>query len=54
MASWLLHAVEEALAYAVAKLGYQSLKEEQKETVKAFVEGNDVFVSLPIGFGKSL
>jgi len=30
------------------------LKTEQKEAVKAFVEGNDVFVSLPTGFGKSL
>jgi len=27
---------------------------EQKEAVKAFVDGNDVFVSLPTGFGKSL
>ena len=37
-----------------ALLGYQSLKEEQKKAVKAFVEGKDVFVSLPTGYGKSL
>jgi len=41
-------------SYAATKLGYESLKMEQKEAVKAFVEGNDVFVSLSTGFGKSL
>ena len=39
---------------ATALLGCQSLKEEQKRAVKAFVEGKDVFVSLPTGYGKSL
>lgn len=39
---------------AAASIGYQSLKEEQKRAVKAFVEGKDVFVSLPTGYGKSL
>ena len=29
--------MEEALAYAATKLGYQSLKTEQNEAVKAFV-----------------
>ena len=37
-----------------ASLGYQSLKEEQKKAVKAFVQGEDVFVSLPTGYGKLL
>jgi len=46
--------MEEALTYAATKLSYESLKTEQKEAVKAFVEGNDVFVSLLTGFGKSL
>ena len=46
--------MEEALALAATKLGYELLKTEQKEAVKAFVEGNDVFVSLPTGFGKTL
>jgi len=45
--------MEEALAYAATKHGYES-KTEQKEAVKAFVRGNDVFVSLPTIFGKSL
>ena len=46
--------MEEALAYAATKLGYESLKTEQNEAVKAFFGGNDAFVSLPTGFGKSL
>jgi len=46
--------MEEVLAYTATKLGYESLKTEQKEAVKAFVESNHVFVSLPMGFGKSL
>ena len=39
---------------AAASLGYFSLKEEQKKAIKAFVGGNDVFISLPTGYGKSL
>ena len=35
-------------------LGYSSLKEEQKKVLRAFVEGKDVFVSLPLVYGKSL
>ena len=38
---------------AAAKLGYETIKDEQRETVKKFVKGNDVFVALPTGFGKS-
>ena len=34
-------------------LGYQSLREEQTEVVKAFLGGRDVFVALPMGSGKS-
>ena len=32
--------------------GYQSLREEQTETVKAFLGGRDVFIALPTGSGK--
>ena len=35
-------------------LGYCSLKKEQKEIILDFIFGNDVFVVLPTGFGKSL
>ena len=37
-----------------ASLQYRHLKEEQKQAVKAFVKGKDVFISLPTGYGKSL
>ena len=39
---------------SVDRYGYQSLKPEQKSTVISFMEGNDVFITLPTGFGKSL
>ena len=39
---------------AAANLGYSSLKPEQELAILSFMEGNDVFVSLPTGFGKSL
>lgn len=35
-------------------LGYSELRSQQKDAIKAFVAGRDVFVSLPTGFGKSL
>ena len=36
------------------KIGYDVLKCEQKEAILAFLQGNDVFVSLPTGYGKSV
>ena len=35
------------------KLGY-NLKDEQRKVILSFVKGEDVFVVLPTGFGKSL
>ena len=35
-------------------LGYDKLKTEQLEAIFAFLNGNDVFVSLPTGYGKSI
>ncbi len=46
--------MEEALSYAASKLGVSALNEQQKKAVKAIVNGSDVFVCLPTGFGKSL
>lgn len=46
--------IERIVVEAAASLGYTCLKEEQKKALKAFVDGNDVFVSLPTGYGKSL
>ena len=42
------------LLSAVQKMGYDRATGDQKEAVKAFVLGKDVFVSLPTGSGKSL
>ena len=46
--------IENALQFAVTRLGFTEAKEKQKEAVIAFVNGKDVFVSLPTGYGKSL
>lgn len=43
-----------AVEYSVRALGYQRIKSEQLEVVMKFLEGYDVFVSLPTGGGKSL
>ena len=37
---------------AAQAIGIAQLKEEQKQAVCSFVSGNDVFVSLPTGYGK--
>ena len=37
-----------------AKLGYDRVNPEQKTAIEAYISGIDVFVTLPIGFGKSL
>ena len=45
--------MEAAVKEASSLLGYSSLKEEQLCSIKAFMDGRDVFVILPTGFGKS-
>ena len=44
----------EIIAEVARSHGYEHLKEEQLLAIDEFVSGNDVFVSLPTGFGKSL
>ena len=46
--------VEAAIASSCAVIGVVELKEKQKDAIKFFVEGNDVLVILPTGYGKSL
>ena len=36
------------------KLGYKKMKDNQVEAATSFLQGNDTFVSLPTGYGKSL
>ena len=35
-------------------LGYDKLKTKQLEAIFVFLKGNNVFVSLPTGYGKSI
>ena len=43
-----------AIMYSVQKLGYDKPSEEQEKAVSKFLRGQDVFISLPTGAGKSL
>ena len=47
-------AIASSLKSAFVRLGYNSVREEQHESVRAILEGRDVFMSLPTGSGKSL
>ena len=46
--------INKAIEGSVKCLGYQQIRTEQLDVVTKFIEGNDVFVSLPTGVGKSL
>ena len=48
-----VHVISEAIATA-AKDYDVVLKDKQKEAVEVFMKGNDTFVSLPTGYGKSI
>ena len=37
---------------AGARLGYTAIRPNQHKAVKSFIEGSDVFISLPTGSGK--
>ena len=43
-----------AIEASVRDLGYENVRQEQFDVVLNFMKGNDVFVSLPTGSGKSL
>ena len=45
--------IEDAIDSAVKAVGLNALKPLQSEVIRSFTEGNDVFVSLPTGYGKS-
>ena len=43
-----------AIHAAAKSMGYVELRAHQKTAIKSFVAGNDVFVAIPTGGGKSL
>ena len=45
---------EEALYDSMKIMSIPSLKPKQKESIISFVDGNNVLVSLPTGYGKSI
>lgn len=47
-------ALKDTIVQAETTLGYSNLIQEQEQAIASFVSGNDVFVVLPTGFGKSL
>jgi len=42
----------ELIDQAARDTGFPELKDKQKEAILAFLQGNDVFISLSTGFGK--
>ena len=46
--------LSEAISEAAEKLSINELKAKQREAIISFVTGNDTFVVLPTGYGKSL
>ena len=46
--------IETVIVTAAKELSFPALYHEQKAAITSFVEGNDVFVSLPTGYGKTL
>ena len=46
--------LDKAISAACSTTGLASLKAKQHEVISKFVGGQDVFISLPTGYGKSL
>ena len=49
-----LPVIQPALNEIVREMGFTKLKPKQLEAIAAVVSGNDTFVSLPMGYGKSV
>ena len=44
----------EALRLSLQDCGISTLKDKQEEAIMTFLSGQDTFVSLPTGYGKSI
>ena len=49
-----LPVIQQALDEVVREMGFTKLKPKQLEAIVAVASGNDTFVSLPTGYGKSV
>ena len=45
---------DNAIIQASQQLGYAAIRPDQNRAIKSYMEGRDVFISLPTGTGKSL
>ena len=46
--------IEDIISDVARQFGLNKLKQKQKDAIMVFVQGQDVFVSLPTGYGKSI
>ena len=46
--------VKSAMTKAAEKLGYSNLREKQREAMKEFSSGRDIFLTVPTGYRKSI
>lgn len=46
--------LDDTVEYGLTELGYESIKPEQHLAVQCLLQGENAFVSVPTGFGKSL
>ena len=46
--------LDSAIMQASQQVGYATIRPDQITAIKSFMEGRDVFISLPTGSGKSL
>ena len=49
-----LEALDSIIIRASQRLGYTGVRPMQLQAIRSFMEGNDVFICLPTGSGKSL
>ena len=52
--SFSVNVLEKIIKESGSRLGYGELISEQMKAILSFVQGNDTFVALPTGYGKSL
>ena len=43
-----------AIQEVIQKMNLKSMKDKQTEAIQAFISGQDTFVALPTGYGKSI